>query len=164
MNQTIKWTVDGLRARLCNNDSINEFYRNMPRHMWVFNRTDVDILPGESWRPCREPYKNVMASNLGRIKIDDKIVVPIDEIGDYGGYLKIEQIGEYVYNLVANAWLDGDKGTGCETHHISNDGYDNRPENLMYLPHDIHQDVHHGKTQPEIEYKCPIYNYISTKG
>lgn len=51
----------------------------------------------------------------------------------------------YVYRLVADAWLENYecyKSIGV-IHHITNDGYYNRPENLVFLS-DWHSFIHNG--------------------
>ncbi len=45
----------------------------------------------------------------------------------------------WVYQMVARTWL---KSKIIDVHHISNDGYDNSVENLIYLERGIHNKVH----------------------
>lgn len=47
----------------------------------------------------------------------------------------------HAYHLVADAWLTEEYTHGKEIHHITNDGYDNRPENLIILDKDIHDKI-----------------------
>ncbi len=49
---------------------------------------------------------------------------------------KIDGLRPYVYQMVADAWLKGYtynpyNKTNKQIHHITNGGYDNRPENLI---------------------------------
>lgn len=63
------------------------------------------------------------------------------------GYLKIVGLRPSVYQMVADAWLKGytfDK-TNKHIHHITNDGYDNRPENLIILDDYTHRELHSGR-------------------
>ncbi len=51
---------------------------------------------------------------------------------------------DFIYQLVAKVWLkqpDDINETIYDVHHITNDGYDNRPENLIYLRRDLHNQL-----------------------
>lgn len=52
-----------------------------------------------------------------------------------------EYFGQRVYQMVADAWLADKYGPGMEIHHITNDGYDNRPENLIILKTSEHDKI-----------------------
>lgn len=121
-------------------------------------------------------YK-IQASNFGRIRLyknpnDIKICSLYDETNTKEsicikvfaklkksdvGYLIAKIPGTkhffdlYVYRLVADAWLENYecyKSIGV-IHHITNDGYYNRPENLVFLS-DWHSFIHNGnKVQSE---------------
>ena len=57
-----------------------------------------------------------------------------------------EYFGPYVYQMVADAWLEDyiyDETEG-HIHHITNDGYDNRPENLILVSATEHKKIHSG--------------------
>lgn len=49
-----------------------------------------------------------------------------------------------VYHMVADAWLVDKYEPGMEIHHITNDGYDNRPENLILVSATEHEKIHSG--------------------
>ena len=169
------WTIEELRNRVINSDSINDYYLKK----WVdfeSNMKKTENLKGEKWR--RVPwYKRlqVFASNKGRIKINETIVTSYYENNIYNerkalsrklletvgtknkvGYLIAQIPGQtkflepYVYQMVADAWLkdytyDPDSKTNGQIHHITNDGYDNRPENLIFVSSDEHNQIHFGK-------------------
>ena len=58
-------------------------------------------------------------------------------------------LGPYVYQMVADAWLADKCGPEMEIHHITNDGYDNRPENLTILKKSEHKKIqHYGLPEP----------------
>ncbi len=60
-------------------------------------------------------------------------------------------LGPYVYQMVADAWFpDYAYGeTDGQIHHITNDGYDNRPENLIILKENEHKKIqHYGLSDP----------------
>ena len=97
-------------------------------------------------------YKNIEASNFGRVRIDKRIIITQKETNENSqGYLVLDKEKykkEYnnlpsmeVYRLVAGAWLDT-RGCFAAIHHITNAGYDNRPENLIRLSKCEHRKVH----------------------
>jgi len=104
-------------------------------------------IENEKWQFDIERTKNrFLVSNKGRIKNSDgKILEQIDS-PDYGkGWLVLKDFPTVlVYKLVADAWLKyPDKGNGWHIHHIDNDGYNNCPENLIYVSSDEHYKIHH---------------------
>lgn len=100
-------------------------------------------LEGEDFRPY--PQNNIIeVSNYGRIKRGDSILDQIDDVKNHpaGGYLFCPEYPEdknghilYVYQLVADTWLPPHPKTSdiWVRHHINNNGYDNRPSNLIWL-------------------------------
>lgn len=143
-----------LQKLLVSTQSINDGYKGYDDKMWVVNVTEPDTLDGENWKP-HPTYSGVEISDLGRVKIDGEIKkltevtrsraenLPITaEIlkkrSDIG-YVGVKVNGEWklVYELVAETFL-GKRPEGTVIHHKTNDGYDNRPSNLMYVPSDDH--------------------------
>ena len=82
----------------------------------------------------------------------------IDEQNDRRdiGWLRVDNIA--VHRLVASAWLKKPKKKyknynekdEYHVHHISNDGYDNTPFNLIYLPEEIHNGIKSGRLTGKI--------------
>ena len=154
MNKSFVLSVSDLVAAIQPAQRINDYYlKTLPENRWIVRSKRA--IAGECWRPCPD-YQNVWASNLGRIKIDDKIATlreaaaPSEELsrellirlGAGAGKLIVPDVdGALVYELVASAWL-GYKCAGYHVHHISNDGYDNSIYNLMYLCPDMHFLIH----------------------
>ncbi|MBR3930063.1 MAG: hypothetical protein IKJ62_00575 [Alphaproteobacteria bacterium] len=154
MSKSFVLSVSDLASAIQPAQKINEYYlKTLPESRWIVRHRRA--IAGEQWRPCPD-YKNVMASNLGRIKIGNKIAVlresaaPSDELsrdlltrlGLRAGKLIVPDVGGTpVHELVASAWL-GYKCAGYHVHHISDDGYDNSIYNLMYLCPDMHFLVH----------------------
>lgn len=166
----IEWTIEELRDRVINSESINSYYLKDKATHWkelfedkLPSQQDLD---GEKWRVVLsdEPsVTGVRASNKGRIKINEKIVETYHEEriqGDLSpvlledkktrnkvGRLVPDGLNVCVYNLVAAAWLKGYiyGTTKGHIHHITNDGYDNRPENLILVSDDEHSQIHYGK-------------------
>jgi hypothetical protein len=44
--------------------------------------------------------------------------------------------------MVAKVWLGHQVGDGFAVHHITNNGYDNRVENLILVKPDAHDRIH----------------------
>ena len=115
-------------------------------------------LPGEEW--CDLPgYSHDSISNMGRVKYNDTIVQQDD--AEKTGYLKLDvekKLGVdhtvNVYALVAKAFLGKKEGDGYDVHHIDNNGYDNRPENLILLTRTQHNAVHRDEKLSQEELKA----------
>ncbi len=140
------WTIDELVDAVWNTEQIDDYYLSKDAD-WSWASTDE--IQNETWLPC-PGIKNTWASNLGHIKIGNKIAricekhAPDEQLGaetlhkliqnkqPHGWLIVPELNNEYLYRLIAAAWL-GNKLSGYEIHHISNDGYDCSPQNLIYL-------------------------------
>ena len=116
----------------------------------IYN-SDVPVLKGETWRdlPGWEKYS---ASSYGRIRLNKKdgsseILKQYDVKGRYG-YLKLQSDKkginhtEYVYTLIAYAFLGKRKNDGKQVHHIDNNGYNCRPDNLILVDCEQHSAIH----------------------
>ena len=115
-------------------------------------------LHGEEWRELPNCNKYSI-SNMGRVKYEDKIVQQ-DDAGKTG-YLKLDVDKKLnvdhtvnVYTLVAKAFLGKKEGDGYDVHHIDNNGYDNRAENLILLTRTQHNAVHNEKKLSQEELKA----------
>ncbi|MBD5447225.1 MAG: hypothetical protein HDR32_05670 [Treponema sp.] len=104
------------------------------------------ILPGEEWRDL-PGYDRYSISTMGRVKYNG-IIVQQDDAAKTG-YLKLDVDKKLsvdhsvnVYTLVAKTFLGKKEGDGYDVHHIDNNGYDNRPENLILLTRPQHNAVH----------------------
>lgn len=117
-----------------------------------------NIKTKEIWKPVplykkeKDGEAEYSASNFGRIKHYGIIMKQGDKLGkEYGGYLVMKDYtrpAEYkfdsttcVYRFVAAAFLPNYK-KGMHVHHINNNGYDCRPENLILLTPPQHSKVH----------------------
>lgn len=126
----------------------------------IYN-SDEDLLTGEEWRTLTQKgWSKYAVSNKGRIRWNGHLIKQYDEIR-YGkertGYLVLDRNKEYdvehhfyVYKMVAMAFLGKEENDKYHVHHIDNNGYDCRPENLILLTPEQHSYVH--------VFSCEIYN------
>ena len=97
----------------------------------------------------------ISASNLGRVKNSNGIIrqkVDSEKITGDWLYVEIEVENKYhkiwVYKIIANLWCikpghdEDEKGIIWDMHHISNNGFDNRPSNLIWLTRCEHKLIH----------------------
>lgn len=108
-----------------------------------------DMEKDEVWQNAPSWNGKYQASNYGRIRIknyDNGLYEIAEQINhpDLGkGWLVLEKFPSVlVYLIVADAWLEKAE-PGWPVHHINNDGFDNRPENLVYVSQDVHNKIHH---------------------
>lgn len=101
----------------------------------------------EIWREVPD-NKKYTVSNLGRIRLNGVLVHQDDN--NFNGYLKMTKTvegkdsdnrSENIYIFVAKAFFSNYK-EGMHVHHINNNGYDCRPENLILLTPPQHSKVH----------------------
>ena len=96
---------------------------------------------GKKYHEIEEMY----VSNMGRVKFiingEPKIIEQTDDILE--GYLRLADYPGfgYVYRLVAENWI-GKISPKMIVHHIDNDGYNNRVENLMIVTPEEHAKIH----------------------
>jgi hypothetical protein len=143
IQHTINYTLDELKKMV--KPSTYE-YVNVYDGIPVHKIREIEPLPGEVFR--KYPKKEMIeASNLGRIKIENEIIEQWDDDSKGKGWLsikmgKILDYPKYVYRFVAETWCQcPDDLTGWEVHHITNNGYDNRPENLIWIKRDLHKQI-----------------------
>jgi hypothetical protein len=141
----VKEYIGELRTRA------NEFAKpKLPQAVLLNNialheNRSVQSLEGETFKT--QEGKNIEVSNLGRVRSGGNILEQYDPKNN--GYLFVDINGtpEKVYRLVAETWIaKPDQGEGSipynTVHHISNNGYDNRVENLMWVTAWQHAMIH----------------------
>ena len=111
----------------------------------------------------------IKVSNLGRIMVNDKILSQYQK--QYGYlYVKLNNEIEYpVYRLVAEVWckcpventIEHGKNDYWIVHHITNNGFDNRDTNLLWMLRSDHSKLSHKYLNYEIRKK--IKNEIQAK-
>jgi hypothetical protein len=124
-----------------------------------YNSCDTEI-----WKNCDyftsiqeiKKYRDVViqVSNFGRVRKIESNNISIlkqNDIEPGRGELYVPDFWKSlrVWTLVAYTWLSKDDNQSeslgrWHVHHISNNGYDNRPENLIWLREKIHLNYVHG--------------------
>jgi hypothetical protein len=109
----------------------------------------VEPMAGELFK--KHPEVDVLVSNYGRVLSLDKSEI-FEQVPDADparyDYLYVRVPGkrlhtELVYRLVAETWcLRPDRNLYTVVHHISNNGYDNREQNLMWVTKSQHAMIH----------------------
>jgi len=139
VSQIIKFSIEELQALVLQQPKYFPifFVGETPIHLY----TGPEI-PGEIFRQgfvqVGTDKVEIQASNMGRIKsLSNEILLPKEDPPGKD-YLFTEINSEfrkvYVHRIVASLWLDHpDITSGLEVHHISNNGYDNRPCNLLWI-------------------------------
>lgn len=101
-----------------------------------------------SKNPKKEEYKEQLTKPLFNVLIKNQenhigyLLAKIPD--DIKRNANHEYFGQYVYRMVADAWLINKNEKRTIVHHITNDGYDNRPENLIWVSGDEHNQIHYG--------------------
>ena len=122
----------------------------------IYKITDIEILPGEIFEKYPKniniaylEFRNFLkksqdiieVSNFGRIKINN-VIQEQKEI-KYG-WLFIDAINKkpyYIYRLVAEIWCPCpviETNRDWHVHHINNNGYNNRSDNLIWVTFNEH--------------------------
>lgn len=137
----------------------------------VYPNLDDHQLGGECWRPYSTIIKatdtdfnfrtnmqkedvgkyEIQVSNIGRIKVGKSVN---RQMQNKFGWLYVNitpKIKYYVYRLVAEVWNDCPVENTTEhavdsywtVHHLTNNGFDNRPSNLIWLSKEQHDAIKH---------------------
>jgi hypothetical protein len=139
--------------KIKDNDLPKEIFEKYPKNInisyWGFReylRKTTDIIE---------------VSNLGRIKINNKIQ---EQKEIKYGYLFIDTIDKkpyYVYRLVAETWCPcpvEETNKFWQVHHITNNGHDNRPNNLIWVNANEHRVIDPYPYKRTIELKNDLFN------
>ena len=147
-----KWltnlTVEELKSKI-----LHKPYE--PFKIWgipVFMNIETTLFQGEDFKRHPDPVVPFEVSNFGRIKSDGKILLQYPDPyktqeDDPYGYLRIwynkTWYEKFVYRLVAETWCERpDPSIYSIVHHISNNGMDNRKENLLWVTKEQHAQIH----------------------
>ena len=148
--------ISGEKWRKCKNYTYNgyEIYASNRGRIRVEVDTKTikicELYEEISKNPKKEEYKEQLTKPLFNVLIknqENHIGYLIAKIPDtIKKNVRHEYFGPYVYQMVADAWLEDyiyDETEG-QIHHITNDGYDNRPENLILVSATEHKKIHSG--------------------
>lgn len=126
----------------------------------VYNNQSLNNLEGEIWvRLSQKGWTRYFVSNKGRVRWlnENNELIPllqVDELQKNGephyGYLVFDpkqlpgkiQHGFHVWRLIAMGFLGLQKYDSRIVHHIDNNGYDCRPENLILVDWKQHSEIH----------------------
>lgn len=141
------------------------FYKGVPIHL-----VEEENISGEVFKQGDIYFKNekingikVEASNYGRIKIDNQVRLQTSRNDNDYDYLHIPSIElPDAHRIIAFIW--NSKPTNIDyvdliVHHINNNGYDNRPCNLLWVTYQEHKTIHTGPTFRS-RYDHNSYNYV----
>jgi hypothetical protein len=111
----------------------------------VYQNRDEDFVYDEVFK--HHPIIDVEASNYGRIRHNGVVLEqhPDTTKPEPTGYLWVEipGVSKYlVYRLVAETWCEHPLPVYTTVHHISNNGTDNRPDNLLWVTAEQHAEIH----------------------
>lgn len=156
LTQTITYTIEELQKLVLKQPVFYPliFVGNQPIHLY----TGPEI-PGEVFRSGKVTVglnkfvsENVEASNYGRIRLENKEilrqVIKTDEKGmEYlSTYINTECGSVAVHRIVACIWNSHpEKISQLHVHHITNNQYDNRPSNLLWVLKETHGSIHNPK-------------------
>ncbi len=136
-------------------DSIKKCYEQITAYLNADNKEfdKTQVRETEDWKICnhfkdnnRHKNKKVEISNFARVKINGVIAVQSNTAID-NGELYVPEFGTSlkVWTLVGETWLKkpSDSNSIYDVHHITNNGCDNRPENLIWLKREQHNKINH---------------------
>ena len=157
INQDIKeWDIEDLKSLAKE--------KSEPRY--PYKDTTTENLENENWEKEYPFLQNILnmynpkhyigvryhsidkmyVSNLGRVKVSytdgtTEVLAQDDRIEE--GYLMLSKFPGFgkVYRLVADTWLTKTENRNI-VHHIDNDGYNNKVENLIWVSAEEHAKIH----------------------
>jgi hypothetical protein len=141
IQHTVNYSLDELKE-LVNSPMDNKLFQKIKRYMHLI--TCNKNLSGEVFRkyPLSPSPATFECSNLGRIRINGDICKPVEEKPGWL-YVYFDKQRYPVYRIVAETWCVCPSGDSSDwqVHHITNDGYDNTPGNLIWIKGDAHKKI-----------------------
>jgi hypothetical protein len=106
---------------------------------------DCDCFRGEVFRI--DPETKAEGSNFGRVRMDGVILKQYPKAGKADDWLcvDIQKYGKgiHVWRVIAGAWCQKREGANI-VNHINNNGFDNRPANLLWVNQTEHSAIEKG--------------------
>jgi hypothetical protein len=141
IQHTVNYSLDELKE-LVNSPMDNKLFQKIKRYMHLI--TYSKALPGEVFRkyPLSSSLAALECSNFGRIRLNGDICKPVEEKPGWL-YVYFDKQKYPVYRIIAETWCvcPSENLSGWEVHHITNDGYDNTPANLIWIKGDAHKKI-----------------------
>ncbi len=117
---------------------------NKSKKEYPYENTQDKYKDDEIWKTDPDRIRNKYeVSNYGRVKLNGEILKQIPDEKNTDWLVLEKYPSVYVYVLVAEAWLEKPEKNGWQRHHIDNDGFNNKPENLIYVQAEDHWKIHH---------------------
>lgn len=152
---TVEYTVEDLRRMITRPERyvpVN-FYQDTPIHLVM----TPEELPGEVFKKglvsvgqnANKVVFEIEGSNFGRVRSHGKILEQNDPKN--ADYLMVtiedEDTSAPVHRVIATLWCKSPEGIDVSTlqvHHITNNGFDNRPCNLLWVSQIEHSKIEAG--------------------
>ncbi len=153
----VEYTAEDLRRMITRPERYipANFFKDSPIHLVM----TPEELPGEVFRKGQVSYGKdgnqvffeAEGSNFGRVRLQGKILAQKARDPEHQDYL-IVYINTVipsvsVHRIIASLWCKQPEGftvSDLEVHHITNNGYDNRPCNLLWVTRDEHAEIEKG--------------------
>lgn len=146
------------------------FYKDTPIHLTIAPDIHGEVfIEGKVYNNenSENEYLEVFASNYGRVRIGNDIYLQETGKGDNYNYLYLKGYkGDYlpaVHRIIAFIWCERPTGVSnkdLKVHHINNNGFDNRPCNLLWVTNDEHKLIEQDYLLKSKKYTYDDYRYI----
>jgi len=145
IQQTTNYSIEELRSMILVNEEGVGYSPVLSSLGKPLFDEDCDCLHGECFR--LDPETKAEGSNFGRVRVDGRILKQYPQEGKAKDWLCVDipnyQKGVYVWRVIAGAWCQKREGSSI-VHHISNNGFDNRPANLLWVDATEHYAIEKG--------------------
>jgi len=144
ISHTIHYGIGELRSMIVKKPRGGEYEPLLGptgRALW---EDDSAELPGE--RFALDPETGAEGSNYGRVRHGGSILRQSPDEGKASDWLHVSIPGHgdvNVWRVVAGAWCERREGA-TQVHHINNNGFDNRPSNLLWVSQAEHRAIEQG--------------------
>lgn len=150
--QEMFYTINELNKLIIPTSKINQKYESGYQAPFM---KDLNTEIKEELFRAYPKDERIEVSNFGRIRIFGEVQEQ-EDVYKFAGMLYLKNWKEiiikgvplylpYVYNYVAKTWLEPHNNDNniWDIHHLSNDGYDNSPQNLIWITRNQHKRINH---------------------